>query len=163
LKYVFVRRSDMSKLIGLALAAVLLPTAANPAHEKFAKYKAIEAYEIRPGVLMMPRYSSDGQVCEIGLEKLHYSPETIRLDSSLSRKEIDQIFDELVPAGERGPRSKDFAGALITQGGGSLTTNIDFENVSIQIYGAASPADGKGGTTVDEVAATLKWKNRRCQ
>lgn len=153
----------MSKLIGLgfAAAALLLPSA-NPAHEKFAKYKAVEAYEIRPGVLMMPRYSTDGQVCEIGLEKLHYSAETIRLDSSLSRKEIDQIFDELVPAEERGPKSKDPFGTLITQEGQSLTTNVDFENVSIQIYGNASSA-GKGGTTVDEVAATLKWKNRKCQ
>lgn len=153
----------MSKLIGLALAAVFLQAPANPAHERFAKYKAVEAYEIRPGVLMMPRYSSDGQVCEIGLEKLHYSPEIIRLDSSLSRKEIDQIFDELVSVDERGPRSKNVTGNLITQGGGSLTTNIDFENVLIQIYGDASSAPGKGGITVDEVAATLKWKNRRCQ
>jgi hypothetical protein len=153
----------MSKLVSLAFTAMLLLLSVNPVREQFAKYKAIEAYEIRPGILMIPRYSADGQVCEIGLEELHYSPESIRLDSSLSRKEIDQIFDELVPADERGSRAKDFAGTLITQGGHSLTTNIDFENVSIQIYGDASPAAGKGGTTADEVAATLKWKNRKCQ
>jgi hypothetical protein len=153
----------MSKLIGLAFAAVLLLPFANPVREKFAKYKTIEAYEIRPGILMMPRYSSDGQVCEIGLEKLHYSPEMIRLDSSLSRKEIDQIFEELVPANERGPRSKDFGGALITQGGHSLTTNIDFENVSIQIYSGASRASDQRGITADDVVARIIWKNRRCQ
>ncbi len=55
------------------------------------------------------------------------------------------------------------SGTLITQGGHSLTTNIDFEKVSMQIYGDASPAAGKGGTTVDEVTATLKWKNRLCR
>jgi hypothetical protein len=153
----------MSKLIGVAFTAVLLLPFANPVHEQFAKYKAIEAYEIRPGILMMPRYSSGGDVCEIGLERLHYSSETIKLDPSLSRKEIDQIFDELVPAEERGPRSKNFAGTLITQGGQSLTTNIEFENVSIQIYGNTSSAAGKGGTTVDEVASTLRWNNRECQ
>ena len=81
----------MSILIGFVFAAVLLLATANHAHEQFAKYNAVEAYEIRPGVLMMPSYSSDGQVCEMGLEKLHYSPEIIRLDSSLSRKEIDEI------------------------------------------------------------------------
>ena len=151
----------MSKLNGFAFAAVLLLATANPVHEQFAKYKAVEAYEIRPGFLMMPSYSSDGQVCEIGLEKLHYSPEIIRLDSSLSRKEIDEVFDELVSADERGPRSKDPIGTLITGSGGSETTNIDFRNVSIQIYGAA--IRGKGGITVDEVAATLKWKNRTCR
>jgi hypothetical protein len=151
----------MSKLNGFAFAAVLLLATANPVHEQFAKYKAVEAYEIRPGVLMIPSYSSDGQVCEIGLEKLHYSPEIIRLDSSLSRKEIDDIFDELVPADERGPRSKDLLGTLITGSSGSQTTNIDFRNVSIQIYCAA--VRDKGGITVDEVAATLKWKNRTCR
>jgi hypothetical protein len=61
----------MSKLFGLVVVAMFLLPTVNPAHEKFAKYKAVEAYEIRPGILMMPRYSADGQVCEIGLEKLH--------------------------------------------------------------------------------------------
>jgi hypothetical protein len=41
---------------------------------RFSKYKTVEAYEIGPGILMMPNFSSDGQVCEIGLEILHYSP-----------------------------------------------------------------------------------------
>ena len=150
----------MSKLSGFGFAAILVLL--NLSHEDFAKYKRVEAYEVRPGILMMPRYSADGQVCEIGLEKLHYSPETIRLDSALSRKEMDQIFDEIVPAEERGIRSKDFAGTLITRGGQSLTTNIDFQNVSIQIYGEASSAR-KGGATVDEVVATLKWKSRTCR
>ncbi len=154
----------MSKLIGLSFAAALLILPVNPVHEKFAKYKAIEAYEVRPGILMMPKYSAGEQVCEIGLQKLHYSPEIIRLDSSLSREEIDQVFDELVPANERGPRSMAFAGRdLIVQAGGSLTTIIDFENVSIQIYREASSAAGKGGITVHEIIAMLKWKNRTCQ
>ena len=150
----------MSKIFTLGLAGMLLLVLGNPVHQQFAKYKAIEAYEIRPGILMMPSLSADGQVCEIGLERLHYSPERIRLDSSLSREEIDRIFDELVPPDERGPKSKDFAGTLITRGGQSLVTNIDFENVSIQIYGDATIS---AGTTVDEVTATLKWKNRKCR
>ena len=153
----------MSKVIGLGFAAaVLLLAPANPTQEKFTKYKAVEAYEIRPGILMMPRHSADGQVCEIGLEKLHYSPELIRLSSSLSRKEINQVFDEIVPADERGPEVKDPLGTLITQVGQNLTTNIDFKNVSIQIYGAVS-ATVKGETTVDEIVATIKLKNRTCQ
>jgi hypothetical protein len=152
----------MLKLFGSGLAVVLLLIQGNAMHENFVKYKKVEAYEVRPGILMMPRYSADGQVCEIGLQKLHYSPEMIRLDSSLSRKEINEIFDELVPTDERGSKSKDFTGSLITQSGQSMTTNIDFQNVSIEIYGATSSA-GEGGTVVDEVTATLRWKNRKCQ
>jgi hypothetical protein len=156
----------MSKLISLAFAAVLLVPSATPDRQRFAKYKAVEAYEIRPGILVLPTYSADGQVCEIGLEKLHYSPEMIRLDSTLSQKEIDQVFDELVPADERGPRTKDGStGTLITRGGGSLTltTNIEFENILIQIYGETASPARKGEITVDGVAATLKWKNQTCR
>src|SRR5208282_383403 len=113
LQLLFVRSNEMSKLIGLACVFMLLFPTMKPQSKKFSKYKAIETYEVRPGFLIMPRYSDDGLVCEIGLEKLHYSPEMIRLDSSLSREEIDQIFDELVPADERGPKTKDFGANLI--------------------------------------------------
>jgi hypothetical protein len=74
--------------------------AVRPHNDKFSKYHSIEAYEIRPGILMIPRYSQDGQVCEMGLQRMHYSPEIVRFDSSLSRSEIDGLFDELVPADE---------------------------------------------------------------
>jgi len=152
----------MSKLIG-SVAAVLLLAAANPAREKFAKYKSIEAYEIRPGILMMPRYSADGQVCEIGLEKLHYSPEKIRLDSSLSRKEIDEIFDELVPSAERGPKPTGLLEQWTTNlSGASMVSDEEYQNVSIQIYSAVV-SEKKDAVTADQVTATLQWKNRKCQ
>jgi hypothetical protein len=154
----------MSKLIVSVVAGMLLLPALNPGRERFAKYKAVEAYEIRPGILMMPRYSADGQVCEIGLEKLHYSPEMIRLDSSLSREEIGQIFDELAPSAERGPKPTD----LLEQGtsiqGSSMVSHEEYQNVSIQIYSALT-VNAKGRITEvgDQLAATLKWKNRTCQ
>jgi hypothetical protein len=137
--------------------------AATTTQQRFAKYRKIEAYEVRPGILMMPRYTADNEVCEIGLEKLHYSPSLIRLDFGLSRKEINEILDELVPADERGKPSNDTVGNLITRGGHSLTTNIEFENVLIQIYGATSPSDRKNEITVNEVIATVKWKHRICR
>jgi hypothetical protein len=142
---------------------ILLP-ALNPGRERFAEYKRVEAYEIRPGILIMPRYSADGQVCEIGLEKLHYSAEKIRLDSSLSSKEIDQVFDELVPSSERGPRPAGILDqGMTTFSGRGMVSDDEYQNISIQIFGNLSPADGKDGATVDEVAATLTWKNRKCQ
>ncbi len=119
----------MSRLIGAVMAVILFSPSINSALEGFAKYKAVEAYEIRPGILMMPSYSADGQVCEIDLEVRHYSSELVRLDSDLSRTEIDQILDEVVPDSERGPKAKDPLGTLITRSGGGLTTDIDFEHV----------------------------------
>jgi hypothetical protein len=47
----------MSKLPYLACAATLLLVGAKPQTEMFSKYKPIEAYEIRPGGLVIPRYA----------------------------------------------------------------------------------------------------------
>lgn len=154
----------MSNLIYSVIgAALIVLMTSDNTREKFAKYKAIEAYEIRPGILMIPSYSPDRRLCEIGLEKLHYSPEKIRLDSTISRKEIDQIFDELVPADERGPQPEGFLDrGMSTFGGHGMVTDVEYQNVSIQIYGEVSEAD-KAVPIVDEVIATLTWKSRKCQ
>lgn len=153
----------MSKFLTLGLTAATLILSANSAQDRFVKYKSLEAYEVRPGILMMPRYTADGRVCEIGLEKLHYSPEIIRLDSNISEEEVNQIFDELVPPDERGPKAKDQVGDLITLAGQSLTTLVDYEKVSIQIHGKRLSNDRRKGIVVDQVAATLKWKDRPCR
>lgn len=147
---------------GLALVGVLLLFSPSPQGSRFSKYKAVEAYQIRPGILMMPRYSDDGQVCEIGLQVEHYSTESIRLDPSMSRTDIDQIFDELVPNVERGPMAKNL-GDLITRDGPGETENIDFENVSIQIYSHVLSKAKSKVVDLATVAAEAHWKNRKCQ
>jgi len=131
---------------------------------QFSHFRVVEAYEIRPGILMMPRYSADGQVCEIGLEKLHYSQEMIRLDSDLSRQDISQIFDELVPSAERGPKPTSLLEqGMTTVSGRGMISDEEYQNVSIRIFEKITSADGKDGASLDEVAATLTWKNRKCQ
>jgi hypothetical protein len=141
--------------------SMLLLCFASPQSSRFSGYKAVEAYEVRPGILMMPRYSDNGEVCEIGLEGRHYSPEKIRLFSSLPRKEIDQILEELVPTNERGPKTTLRAGTdLIGQG---LVTFSDYENISIQIYSAVLPTSKKHEMVSDDIAATIRWKNRKCR
>jgi hypothetical protein len=153
----------MLRLIGAVLAVTLLSPSFNSTHEGFAKYKAVEAYEVRPGILMMPNYSADGHVCEIGLATRHYSPELIRLDSDLSRTEIDQIFEEIVPDSERGPRVEDPTGTLIMGRGKGITTNIDYEYVSVQIYSEVTSQPKKKPVVADTIAGVIRWKNRECQ
>jgi hypothetical protein len=154
----------MLKAIGLACASLLLLPSASPNSSQFSAYKAVEAYEIRPGILMMPRFTESGQVCEIGIQKRNYSPELVRLDSSLSRKEIDQIFEEIVPANERGPKSTDpLLEDLITLASPGITETIDFENISINIYAEALSGSNKRKIiTSDAIVATVQWKNRKC-
>jgi hypothetical protein len=133
--------------------------AANPQHGKFAKYKSIEAYEVRPGVFAMPRYTSNGQVCEIGIERRRYSPETIFLNSNLSRDAIDSILDEFAPASERGKKLNDSDQiGLISQVGDGATTLIDYQNVVVVIFRNVSSTSDEG-----DFAATINWKERKCQ
>jgi hypothetical protein len=125
----------MSKMPYFACAAALLLLGAKPQSNLFAKYKPVEAYEIRPGVLAMPRYAEDGQVCEIGVAKSSYSPEMIRIGGNFTRKEIDQIADELAPASERGPKTPMFG--TINKNGierhETIMETDSYENVSILI------------------------------
>ena len=152
----------MLRLISVVLTVALLSPSFDYTHEDFAKYKAVEAYEVRPGILMMPRYSADGGVCEIGLDVRHYSPELVRLDSDLSQTVIDQILDEIVPDSERGARAKDLEGTLIMRRGNTVITNIDFEKVSPNLQRRQVATERKE-VVADNVAAIIRWKNRECQ
>ena len=149
-----------SGIIALVFSSMLLFLAAKPQNDKFSKYKSVEAYEIRPGILMMPRYAEDGQACEIGLERRHYTPEVIHLESSIWREDVDELVDEFAPVNERGAKSKS---ETTIEDGGCRTTFVDYENVSVRIYSSAKYR-GKRAAFVDEgVAVTIKWKNRKCQ
>ena len=153
----------MSKLISLAFATIFFLPCTNHGTERFAKYKAIEAYEVGPSILIMPSYSSDGQVCKIGLQKVNYSPEIIKSESDLSNEEINKIFEDLVPQNERGSRSKSFPETFIVQSGTSIITSDTYENVTLQIYEFELPGSKRGKTSVKTVAAVIRWNNRKCQ
>jgi hypothetical protein len=36
-----------------------------------ARFHVVISYEVRPGIVMTPKYASDGQVCEMVIEKHH--------------------------------------------------------------------------------------------
>ena len=153
----------MLKLIGLACTAILLLFVAKPQSDKFSKYKTVEAYEIRPGILMVPTYSTDGQVCEIGIERRHYMPDKVTLSSGLSREEINQICDELAPVNERGSRPTNLLErGGVMQEGNTLLTSEEYENVSISIYSEALSASSGSELHIKNVAATITWKHRKC-
>jgi hypothetical protein len=151
----------MPKSIWLGLTTLSLIFVSSISKNEFQRYKKIEAYEVRPGILMLPRYAAD-HVCEIGLQGLHYSPELIRLEPRLTRKEVDQIIDELVPKTEKGKPIEGAGRPLIEQVGNSLVTTLEFENISVGIYSAVSQSARKDETKVNEVVATIKWKNQTC-
>jgi hypothetical protein len=151
----------MSRFISAASMAFLL-FSAYPQRNGFTAYRAVEAYEVQPGILAFPTYAEDGQVCEIGIERRHYSPEVIKLDPSLSREEIDKTVDDLAPAAVRGQKSDGPLNDLMVVAGGGMTTIADYENVTVQIYSGVIGVSGKE-KTVENVAAVIRWKNRKCK
>jgi hypothetical protein len=151
----------MSRFISAVCMAFLLFTA-YPQRNGLTKYKAVEAYEVQPGILAFPTYAEDGQVCEIGIERRHYSPEVIRLDPNLSREEIDKTVDELAPTTVRGQKSDSPLNDLMVVAGPGRTTVVEYENVTVQIQSGVVGVARKE-KTVENVAAVIRWKNRKCK
>jgi hypothetical protein len=156
-------------MIRLALMGLisLLVLAAGVHEHRFSRLKAVETYEIRPGILMIPIYSDTGEVCRIILEKRHVSSESVDLEGEMPGKEIFGIFDELAPKKERGqPEGYEPESSNTTvYDGGTLTTFAAYENVSLQMHGKTKNRDMlkflEGGGRY--VAATIDWKKRKCQ
>ena len=148
----------MSKTMNLGCLALLVLATA-PTNDEFKRFHAVEAYEVQPGILMVPTYSSNGAVCTIVLEKRHYSSDEIDLDAEMSHQQIWQIFDQLVPKKDRGQPSLGLGdtGELTTTAGVSTTTIADYENVSLEM-------DGKTKETGDKkyVVAVISWKRKNC-
>lgn len=148
----------MSKTMNLGCLALLVLATAS-ATDEFKGFQAVEAYQVQPGILMMPTYSSKGAVCKIILEKRHYSSNEIDLDAEMSHQQIWQVFDQLVPKKDRGQSTLGLGdtGELTTIAGVSTTTIADYENVSLEM-------DGKTKETGDKeyVVAVIRWKRRNC-
>jgi hypothetical protein len=134
------------------------------AQQRWPQYPKVEAYEVRPGVLMIPRYTASSEVCEFGLEALQYSPDLIRVNSELSGEQIFQLLDELIPGSDRGKPLKK-SDTQISQRGRSvvITTTSDYENVVIRVYAAQSAHENGVGERMDGLVATVKWKQRQCR
>jgi hypothetical protein len=152
----------VAKILSAGCVLLLLLTA-SPQKTPMAKYKAVEAYEVRPGILMFPTYSNDGQVCEIGLERRHYSPEMIRLDSTLTREDVDAIVDEVAPASDRGPKLDNLLNHFMLVVTPGRTTFELYENVTVEIEGGAIVSSKKKLTFEEDVAAVIKWTHRKCK
>lgn len=161
----------MSKLITLALIVMIsfLTGAAQGTEEKMSsKYKTVRGYEIREGILAIPRYSSDGEVCEIGLERLHYTPDKLYVESGLSHAEIDQIINEFFPDDSKGKPLPDMG--LSVEVGFAAETIDRYENVTIRYdYPEPPPERSKHSNkrAHDEfrgyTVAVITWTHRKCQ
>jgi len=146
----------MSRLAGLLCVTAFLLLHVNFRNERFSKYTQVDAYEVRPGILMMPRYSASGEVCRVVLQKDHYAKGMADLDSTVPDEAVTDIFDELVQPNERGPLNTDSEMARLSlYSGDAVTASRDYEYVSFRISRLASSAG--------DIVAVIEWKGRSCQ
>ena len=146
-------------MMRLILSICLLAFVVSPSSDGFRNYHAIEAYEITPGVMISPVYTAGRDVCEISIEKRHYSNKNVDLDAAMSKAQILSLFDELVPKEERGQPGGTIPGdtEITDIDSGMLTTSIPYENVTLAIYGKKDRPDRQ-----KYVAAIISWNKRQC-
>ena len=146
----------MMKLIA---SVCLFAVVAGPPSDRIRKYPAVEAYEIRPGIIATPVYTASHDLCEISIEKRHYSNNSVDMDATMSKEQILSLFDELVPKQERGgPAGRLPPDTEITEGDlGMLTTRIPYENVTLAFFGKKDSPDRQ-----KYVAAIISWNKLQC-
>lgn len=146
----------MMKLIA---SICLLAFVVGPSSDRVRKYSAVEAYEIRPGVIATPAYTAGHDLCEISIEKRHYSNNSVDMDATMSKELILSLFDELAPKEERGgPAGRLPPDTEITEGDlGMLTTRIPYKNVTLAFFGKKDSPDRQ-----KYVAAIIIWNLTPC-
>jgi hypothetical protein len=145
----------MKLIASICLVAFVLGTSS----DTFRKYHAVEAYEIRPGVMLTPTYKASHDLCEIGIEKRHYSDNSIDMDAAMTKEQILSLFDELIPKEERGGLSRGLpADTEISEADlGMLSTRIPYENVTLTMYGKKDRPDRQ-----KYIAAIISWNKPQC-
>ena len=124
-----------------------------------AKYPNVIDYRVRPHVLMTARFASDGQVCEMTLEKGQRTDTSVPYDDSFSNKEVQSLVDDLAPEGQRG---RDLTGRFqgIIEGLG-YTTVYTYETVLVHVYGTRQLGAGHAGAAGNKVIV-ITWRTRTC-
>jgi hypothetical protein len=146
-------------MLKLIASICLLALVVDPSSDRIRKYRAVEAYEIRPGIIVTPVYAASHDLCEISIEKRHYNNNSVDMDATMSKEQILSVFDELVPKEERGgPGGKLPPDTEITEGDlGMLTTRIPYGDVTLAIFGKKDKPDRQ-----KYVVAVVSWNKLQC-
>jgi hypothetical protein len=134
--------------LGLALALVRGPQTFT---DLSAKYPVVTSYEVRPGVLMAPRCTADGQVCQMSIDRQRGTRSGVMLDSFMSDELVEKIVDELAPRSDRGKPSPHIG--LMLKTGGTTEKLNGYEDINYDVL------DGPGRERV----VVISWVHRTCK
>jgi len=148
-------------LISIAVLWACIPctAAAQNQRQLEQKYPKLNAYVVRPNILLTARYANDGQVCEMVLETRRWTGESIALMSALSEDETVRVVEEVVPESDRGRKLKTPLGSEVS--GGAITTRYTYENITIDFVGPWS--NSSHDMVVGYMLAFVTWRNRSCK
>ena len=97
----------------------------------------IEAYSVSERIWMTPKFTADGQVCEMRLYPKRISSTTNYFGNKLYYWELKEVLNQLAPPETRG-RKMPFSG-LMNMGGGIITTHYNYEKVRFIFLASFSP------------------------
>jgi hypothetical protein len=126
---------------------------AQTATDLSTKYHSAIYYEIRPGVIMLPQFATDGQVCEMDIERWHKTESGVNFGSSFTNTEVRQIVDELVSQRERGNDVTEPLNSFVD--GGFSTTQYKYGNIIVTVHGITRPQP-------EDMVITITWTKRTC-
>ena len=153
-------KRKLSAFISTVVFVVFLATlgAAQTQGQLEEKYPKVNAYLVRPNILLTARYSADERVCEMALQPVRWTGDTVLL-FPLSEEETIRVVEEIVPESDRG---KKLGGLLGTDDkvsafhGHSFTTPYTYEKITVNFAGTAD----KGGANM---VAVVTWRDRSCK
>jgi hypothetical protein len=130
------------------------------AAELDTRYQRITSYELRPGIVMTPEYTHEGQICQMVLERRQRTKSGFLLANTFTQKEVTELVEELVPKAERG----NVVPIGLSQGKGPevyVASGISrwvttYENISVESVGIADPRPS------GIMYAMITWRNRSC-
>lgn len=145
-------------LVFVLLLFTSVPSKPQTAADLSSKYPVVSSYEVRPGILVIPSYASDRQVCELWIQKQNATRSGIRLDNYMSDELIKEIVDELVPPSVRGKssRGEEWDGVDLIVGVVWIVS-YQYENLTITV--SQRTENPRQGPRI----LVITWKNRACK
>jgi hypothetical protein len=150
-------KTKTTSLIGIAISLFIASAVAAQTRQQIEqKYPKVNSYLVRPNILLTARYTSDGQPCEIVLQPLRWTGDTVLL-FPLSEEETIRVVEEIVPENQRGKKQGGLFGEMVSvYSGQSFTTPYYYEKMTINFVGNA----GKDGSVM---VALVTWRDRSCK
>jgi hypothetical protein len=150
----------LKRILPLLILVILFggrSVVAQTPNELEAKYgSAVNAYVIRPGLLMTARQTVTGQPCEMSIIEARTPGSNISARTALTYEIVPKLIDELIPERERGKKIRSYGLVQVTGMTGQVFFN--YENVSIELVQNFQPSKGWSDNVLK-----IEWKNRGCK